>query len=772
MGSCLCPRRKNGNQNKEKLETTISIDNIEKNNNNISNSILCNNKIVNFYDNPDTTFELNNFVKKNNDINIYTSFKKKKIDTDKKKIDSNYEKKQEEKEIINKKYLNLEKKNRDLEKEKGEIKRKNEEINTKFLNLEKTNRDLEKVKEEIKRKYEDLKKEKEQLNKKYINLEKVKEEIQNKYIILEEKSRVLENGKEKYVNLETINISLEKENKQLKEKYKNLEAKYKEINQKYINLETNKKESNQKYKTFDTKIKGLEKEKEEEKKIYLDSETKIKALEKEKEDTKNKYIDSETKSKEIIEKLRKENEKLKINYSLYEEMNQKYPLLQKEYEDTKKNIINLQNENEDLKKKEIQLQKNNEFLQNQNKDLVNKEILLQRDISDLKNQNQKTTEKNLLFENELKKINEKYLLLKKTPILVGLNNIDATFYMNATLQCLSNTDELTNFFLNKFKYEPNDNNKIISNAYYNVVNNLWDRNNNNKSFSPNEFKEKLSQENPLFAGRAANDSKDLINFLLERLHKELNDIKKENNMKDGNNMSYKIKPNDQLDEQKMINIFTNEFNEKYKSIISNLFYGLLESKSQCQQCKYIKYNFQVYSFIEFPLERVNQYCFMTGKRNNYNMNNNKNPDINLYECFEYYNNLELMTGDNQMYCNICNSNCDFLYGSLLYSTPNYLVINLNRGRGGVYECNVNFPEQLNLFNFVIFKNGKTVYELYAVICHIGPSSMSGHFIAFCKNRIDKKWYKYNDSFVTLCQNSKEYLSGMPYILFYKVLLGS
>jgi len=131
-----------------------------------------------------------------------------------------------------------------------------------------------------------------------------------------------------------------------------------------------------------------------------------------------------------------------------------------------------------------------------------------------------------------------------------------------------------------------------------------------------------------------------------------------------------------------------------------------------------------------------------------------------------------MTGDNQMYCNICNCTSDSLYGSVLYSTPNYLIINLNRGRGAVYECNVNFPEQLNLLNYVSFKMENIVYELYAVICHIGPSSMSGHFIAFCKNRIDKKWYKYNDAMVTLCQSPKEYRSGMPYILFYKVLLSS
>ena len=91
----------------------------------------------------------------------------------------------------------------------------------------------------------------------------------------------------------------------------------------------------------------------------------------------------------------------------------------------------------------------------------------------------------------------------------------------------------------------------------------------------------------------------------------------------------------------MFDIFANEFKIKYNSIISNLFYGTLETKAQCQKCRNIKYNFQIFSFIEFPLEKVSLYCFNSGKRNNYNMLNNKNPDVDLYECFEYNNNLEL-----------------------------------------------------------------------------------------------------------------------------------
>ena len=204
-------------------------------------------------------------------------------------------------------------------------------------------------------------------------------------------------------------------------------------------------------------------------------------------------------------------------------------------------------------------------------------------------------------------------------------------------------------------------------------------------------------------------------------------------------------------------------------IISHLFYGMIETKSKCMKCQNIKYNFQVYSFLEFPLEQVNKYCFNQGKRQNYN--SNKNPDVDLYECFEYHRNLELMTGDNQMYCNICNSNEDALYGTQIYSAPHYLIINLNRGRGAVYECKVNFPEKINLLNFITFKNENTFFELYEVISHLGPSSMSGHFVAYCKRRKDEnfKWYLFNDAIVSECKNKEEFRNGMPYILFYKTI---
>ena len=344
----------------------------------------------------------------------------------------------------------------------------------------------------------------------------------------------------------------------------------------------------------------------------------------------------------------------------------------------------------------------------------------------------------------------------------GLDNIGATCYMNATLQCLSNTRKLKEYFEKNYQ---NSSNKTMSNEFFKLIYHLFNTNDTKKSYSPYSFKEVLSKENPLFAGVQANDSKDLINFLLEKMHQELNVIN--NNIKNNNTV---INQQDQTNRDLMLRIFIEEYTQKFNSPISNLFYGLLETRTQCKGCNIIKYNFQIYSFLEFPLQQVNTYFYNMGKKPLF-LPNNKNPDVNLFECFEYNKKVDLMNGENQMWCNICNKLTDSLYTTELYSAPNYLIINLNRGKGAVYECNVDFPEELNIVNYLSFKNFNTVFDLYAVISHLGPSSMSGHFVAYVRNNEDYKWYLYNDSMVTECTKPFQYRDGMPYILFYRVLKG-
>ena len=400
--------------------------------------------------------------------------------------------------------------------------------------------------------------------------------------------------------------------------------------------------------------------------------------------------------------------------------------------------------------------------QKRNKSNINKEeepnlkmkSFVEFELEERKNNNIENYEKS-----KIKKIKNK----KNKIILRGLSNIGATCYMNATLQCLSNTEKLTNYFFKKFCYIKEDTTKKVSNEYYLLLKNLWNDKEKKNYYEPYDFKKVLSKENSLFSGINANDSKALLNFLLERMHNELN-IKLEDKKEI---LNYENSIQLQLKEELIKQIFFEEFKKNYRSIISDLFYFTIETKARCYGCYKIKYNFQVNPFIEFPLEEVNKYLFYQNRLKSLVNDDGSNPDVDIYDCFHFYQKIDLMAGDNIMYCNICNNSFNHYYGTSIYVLSQYLIINLNRGKNAIYQCKVNFPEELDLTQFVTYKELNTKFELYAVICHIGPSSMSGHFVAYCKNRMDHYWYLYNDAIVTLCETPYDYQKNMPYILFYQ-----
>ena len=331
----------------------------------------------------------------------------------------------------------------------------------------------------------------------------------------------------------------------------------------------------------------------------------------------------------------------------------------------------------------------------------------------------------------------------------GLVNVGATCYMNATLQCLAHVENLTKHLLkskiiplNKARYK-------LANAYIEVLKNLWLRP-DIKYYSPNNFKNLISEMNPLFEGIQANDSKDLILFLMETLHNELNKIN--NNIA---NMSNNFI--NQYDYQITFNNFCKFFSKNYNSVISHLFYGMYNSMMQCLNCKIITNNIQCFNILIFPLEEVRKF------------KNNIQNIVNIYECFEYYQKDDIMMGQNQIYCNNCKIMANSINKSKLIICPNVLVIILNRGKGLQFDVKLNFDEYLNIKNFIFYEQSPSFYELIGIVTHFGPSSMSGHFIAFCKSFVDQKWYKYNDAQVNISTFEEARITGVPYILFYSYI---
>ena len=146
--------------------------------------------------------------------------------------------------------------------------------------------------------------------------------------------------------------------------------------------------------------------------------------------------------------------------------------------------------------------------------------------------NMTDTNPQIIIDNDLKKIGEFFNLKSKQKILkkelncsLGLKNIGNSAYMNATIQCICNIKKVKQYFQDKQLVYKDTNNKLcpLTKEFYNLINNLWKQSSNENNYCiPTDFKRKISEMNPLFRGTISQDPKDLILFLYETMHNEIN----------------------------------------------------------------------------------------------------------------------------------------------------------------------------------------------------------------------------------------------------------
>ena len=373
--------------------------------------------------------------------------------------------------------------------------------------------------------------------------------------------------------------------------------------------------------------------------------------------------------------------------------------------------------------------------------------------------NKRRQELELLEKNQIK-LNR--VVLDKLQPTLGLENIGATCYMNAPLQCVAHCIEVSEEILTWYNNNMDNKKKSkeLSYAFAEVLDNIFLKRNNKKFFSPNRFKQVISK-NSLFKGIQANDSKDILNYLIEELHKELNDLYEP----DANNDMNENIIVDQRDQMAIFNYFMKSYRKNYHSIISNYLYGIQKTITKCSFCGTMIYNFQAYSFLIFPLLEVKKFVIINNFVNPFF--NFQNYILNIFDCFNYFRKIDFFTGPNQIHCNQCNCLRDAYYCNVLYSAPLILCIVLNRGKNNEdFKEKFNFSTELNLSNYVDENSNFAKYYLIGVVCHIGDSSMSGHFFSYCRSHKNSPWYKYNDSIVTPCDENEILGAFTPYILFY------
>ena len=331
----------------------------------------------------------------------------------------------------------------------------------------------------------------------------------------------------------------------------------------------------------------------------------------------------------------------------------------------------------------------------------------------------------------------------------GLRNISSSFYLNATLQCLLHVSDLVVYFLDEFPKEykalNNKNKKVktkgdISRCFYNLINGVCNFNiiinksAGNNDFSPEEIKRTLGLYNIQFKDFENNEPKNLVLYLLQIMHQELNNNGDKNKKLENNPDQSKL--------MEAFNHFRTNYNNNNESIISLLFFGTQKNKIQCENCRFILYSFHKFEMISFSMQ------------------NYHNTTFNILEGFKGNSEPFFLA---PFFCQNCNFNTKKINTQTIFEPPNNLLINIDYGKNYIYKpSKVEFNDEIDITQFVDFDyNQRIKYMLICVCSYYGYNQ----YAAFCRNR-DNNWYEFNDSFCGRCDKNKIYL-GRPYLLLYE-----
>lgn len=336
------------------------------------------------------------------------------------------------------------------------------------------------------------------------------------------------------------------------------------------------------------------------------------------------------------------------------------------------------------------------------------------------------------------------------PALTGLRNLGNTCYMNSILQCLCNAPHLADYFnRNCYQDDINRSNLLghkgeVAEEFGIIMKALWTG--QYRYISPKDFKVTIGKINDQFAGSSQQDSQELLLFLMDGLHEDLN--------KADNRKRHKEENNDHLDDLRAAEHAWQKHKQLNESIIVALFQGQFKSTVQCLTCHKKSRTFEAFMYLSLPLASTSK--------------------CTLQDCLRLFSKEEKLTDNNRFYCSHCRARRDSLKKIEIWKLPPVLLVHLKRfsydGRWKQkLQTSVDFPlENLDLSQYVIGpKNSLKKYNLFSVSNHYGGLD-GGHYTAYCKNAARQRWFKFDDHEVSDISVSSV-KSSAAYILFYTSL---
>ena len=191
---------------------------------------------------------------------------------------------------------------------------------------------------------------------------------------------------------------------------------------------------------------------------------------------------------------------------------------------------------------------------------------------------------------------------------VGLRNLGNTCFMNSTIQCLSHCPEFVQYFLKGVhENEINRDNPLgwngkVAETWAALLTKYWSG--KYSVISPNKIKSTIAEIQPRFSGYQQHDSSELLQFLLDGLHEDLNRIIDKP-------YTEKVESNDANNDEQIAQKAWTTHKLRNDSVVVDLIQGQLKSRIKCPDCTRISVTFDPFMFLSVPLPTEKKFVTKT-----------------------------------------------------------------------------------------------------------------------------------------------------------------
>lgn len=273
---------------------------------------------------------------------------------------------------------------------------------------------------------------------------------------------------------------------------------------------------------------------------------------------------------------------------------------------------------------------------------------------------------------------------------------------------------------------------------------------------PHQFLDVLRREHEMFRTAMHQDAHEFLNLLLNEV---VSNVEAEATKQSFTEKTLPSPPSDSAESLGMVTNSTGSKSPNTTRWVHELFEGILTSETKCLTCEKVSQRDEVFLDLSVDLE---QHSSVTA-------------------CLRKFSAEEMLCERNKFHCDNCGGLQEAEKRMKIKRLPRVLALHLKRfkytedlQRLQKLFHRVVYPYHLRLFNTTDdAEDPDRLYELYAVVVHIGGGPYHGHYVAIIKTE-DRGWLLFDDELVEPVDKNyvRNFFGDRPglacaYVLFYQ-----